>query len=225
MPMDYFIWVVRSPEKVFVVDTGFTEPKRRGRTFLKCPAESLGQMGIDATSVSDVVLTHMHYDHCGGLELFPNARFHVQEREVAHATGRYMSVGCLGHGYHCEDVLSLVRMNFEGRVVFYDVDRPIAEGITLHRIGGHTPGLQCVRVETARGVVVLASDSVHYYEQMEMNKVYSSVVNVPDMVDGYATLRRLAGPGGDIVPGHDPLVMQRYPAYNKALEGVVARIA
>ena len=63
---------------------------RRQRTFLRCPVQSLALLGIEATTVSDVILTHLHYDHVGNFDRFPAARFHLQEREMAYATGRYM---------------------------------------------------------------------------------------------------------------------------------------
>ena len=89
MPMDYYTWLVTGPAGAYVIDTGFTAEmaKERKRTFLRCPAESLSLLGVDPGSVRDVILTHMHYDHVGNFHKFPNARFHLQEREMAYATG------------------------------------------------------------------------------------------------------------------------------------------
>lgn len=226
MPMDYFVWVCQSPERTFVVDTGFTveEAQRRGREFLRCPVDSLKLLGIDAKDVTDVILTHLHYDHAGNCDRFPNARFHVQEKEVAHATGRYMGTHIFAHSYRCEDICAVVSLNFQSRVVFHDGTRELAPGLSVHRVGGHTPGLQCVRVQTEAGPLVLASDAAHYYEHFEINEPFSIVVNVMDMLDGYTLLRDLAGPGGRIIPGHDPKVMQLYPAPHPALQGVVVRL-
>src|SRR5690606_32801075 len=105
MPMDYFVWLVRNDERTLVVDTGFTEPmaRKRGRTHLRCPTEGLAMMGVRAAEVSDIVLTHLHYDHAGTLDKFPRARFHVQEAEVAYATGRYMGYKQFGHSYEPDD--------------------------------------------------------------------------------------------------------------------------
>src|SRR5579864_4992046 len=92
MPMDYFSWVVKGAGRTIIVDTGFTAAMaaRRVRTYLRCPVDSLAMLGIDPRSVEDVVLTHLHYDHVGNFERFPSARFHLQERELQFATGRYM---------------------------------------------------------------------------------------------------------------------------------------
>ncbi|MGZ5230494.1 MAG: N-acyl homoserine lactonase family protein, partial [Burkholderiales bacterium] len=100
----------------------------------------------------------------------------------------------------------------------------IAPGITLHRIGGHTAGLQSVRVHTQRGWVVLASDASHYYEHFEKGRCFPTVYNVGETLEGYGILQRLAESPEHVVPGHDPLVMQRYPSASNSLEGVAVRL-
>ena len=116
------------------------------------------------------------------------------------------------------------RRQFGNRVTFYRGDAELAPGVSLHHIGGHTPGLQCVRVMTRRGWVVLASDATHYYEHFETDRCFVSVFNIGDTLEGYDILRRLAASPKHIIPGHDPLVMQRYPAVSKALEGIAVRL-
>jgi len=227
MPMDYYVWLVRSPERTFVVDTGFGPDvaARRGRTLLRLPAEGLGLLDVDAATVQDVIISHLHYDHVGTFADFPAARFHLQDAEMAYATGRHMCHGQFNHGYEVDEVTGMVRLVFEDRVVFHDGDAELAPGISLHRIGGHTDGLQCVRVHTARGWIVLASDTSHYYEHFERYRVFTTVFNVGAVIEGYRRLRELAeGDERRIVPGHDPLVMQRYPAVSSALDGIAVRL-
>jgi glyoxylase-like metal-dependent hydrolase (beta-lactamase superfamily II) len=109
-------------------------------------------------------------------------------------------------------VCALVRRVFDGRVIFHDGVSEIAPGVSLHRIGGHTMGMQCVRVRTARGRVVLASDAAHFYENMEKRSPFPIVHSVSDLIDGYQTMSDLADSARHAIPGHDPLVMARYPA-------------
>src|SRR5437870_2765392 len=92
MPLDYFVWALKSNGRTFVVDTGFDEAmaRQRGRAFLKSPSDGLKALGIEPSKVDDVIITHMHYDHCGNRELFPAARYHVQDREMQFCTGRHM---------------------------------------------------------------------------------------------------------------------------------------
>ncbi len=226
MPMDYFVWVIRGPSGCWLVDTGFNQEAAtaRGRELLRNPAEALGLIDVSPESLSDVIITHMHYDHAGNCEKFPNARFHLQDREMQFATGRYMAHRCMHEAYSVFDVVRLVHHAHEGRVQFHDGDAELAPGISLHLIGGHTMGLQVVRVQTRRGNVVLASDASHYYRNIEEKRPFPIVYNVGDMVEGWERVQRLADSPEHVIPGHDPDVLRRYPAPTKSLQGIVAML-
>ncbi|HEY0293751.1 MAG TPA: N-acyl homoserine lactonase family protein [Bordetella sp.] len=226
MPMDYYLWLVRGAGRQYVIDTGFGADvaKKRGRTLLRTPAAGLALLGVDVKEVGEVVITHLHYDHVGTFDDFPAARFHLQDAEMAYATGRYMCHHPFSHGYEAEEVAGMVRLVYQHRVVFHDGEAELAPGISLHRIGGHTDGLQCVRVHTRRGWVVLASDTCHFYEHFEKQRVFPTMFNVGAALEGYGTLRRLAQTPGHVIPGHDPLVMRKYPAAAPELEGIVVRL-
>jgi len=222
MPMAFFVWLIRSAERTILVDTGFNAEAAaaRKRTFHRCPIEALKKLGCDPDAIQDVIVTHLHYDHAGNLGKLPRARFHVQDREVAYATGRCMCHAPLRHAYSVEDVNELVRKVYAGRVRFHDGDAEIAPGVELLLIGGHTNGLQSVRVHTARGWVVLASDASHYYENMQRFKPFPIVYNVADMLEGHRRLVEVADSPDHVVPGHDPEVLKRYPSF-EGDEGIV----
>lgn len=226
MPMDYFMWLARGGGRSFVIDTGFNAEvaARRKRTFLRCPVQTLALLDVDPNAVEDVILTHLHYDHVGNFDRFPIARFHLQERELAYATGRYMRYPRLAHSFEVEDVCGIVRLNYARRVLFYDGDAELAPGITLHAAGGHSAGLQFVRVNTRRGPVVLASDVSHFYENMASERPFTTSFHIGEMLEGFDRLLALAPDESHIVPGHDPLVMKLYPPPSSALEGIVARL-
>jgi glyoxylase-like metal-dependent hydrolase (beta-lactamase superfamily II) len=226
MPMDYFVWLIRNAERAIVVDTGFTEEMaaKRQREYLRTPKAGLALLGVKAEEVREVVITHMHYDHVGTFFDYPNATFHLQDAEMRFVTGRHMRHAQFSHSYEVEDVVGMVRTVFKGRVAFHDGTAEIAPGISLHHIGGHTPGVQSVRVHTQRGWVMLASDATHYYEHMEQGRCFTTMYNLGDALEGYDTLRRLAESPQHIIPGHDPLVMTRYPAVSKELEGIAVRL-
>lgn len=226
MPMDYFMWLARGGGRSFVIDTGFNAEvaARRKRTFLRCPVQTLALLDVDPNAVEDVILTHLHYDHVGNFDRFPVARFHLQERELAYATGRYMRYPRLAHSFEVEDVCGIVRLNYARRVLFYDGDAELAPGITLHAAGGHSAGLQFVRVNTRRGPVVLASDVSHFYENMASERPFTTSFHIGEMLEGFDRLLALAPDESHIVPGHDPLVMKLYPPPSPALGGIVARL-
>ena len=227
MPLDYFVWLIRGERREIVVDTGFSAPMaaKRQRDHIRCPTEGLKLLGCNAAEVKDVVITHLHYDHVGNFDLFPAATLHLQDLEMNYATGRHMGKPVFNGAYEVEDVVGMVRRVYAGRVRFHDGDAELAPGVSVHLIGGHTRGLQVVRVATRRGWVVIASDASHFYANMEEIRPFPIVFSVADMVEGYERLRALAASPAHIIPGHDPLVLERYPApANSALQGIVARL-
>ncbi len=213
--MDYFVWVLRNGSQTIVVDTGYDagEGARRDRPILRDPAKSLEALDIDAANVDTVIITHLHYDHAGGLDRFPAAKFHLQAAEMAFATGPCMCHPTLQMPYTAEHVCDMVRHVYSGRVVFHEGSAQIAPGVRVHRTGGHSRGLQIVEVETSTGPLVLASDATHYYENFIAGKPFPIVADLQDMLDGFDTLTRLAGSHDRVVPGHDPLVRQLYPVF------------
>ena len=226
MPIDYFVWAAVSVDHTFVIDMGFTEETAddRGRTFLRCPTDALGLIGVDANTVRDVIVTHFHYDHIGNFDKFPKADFHLQDREMAFATGRHMLNPAHGASMNVEDVVGMVRHLYGHRVRFHDGDAELAPGISVHHIGGHTDGLQSVRVKTKRGWVVLASDACHLYANMETRNPFPIIFDKDMVLAGYDRLRELADTPAHIVPGHDPQVLERYPAVSEQLKGIAVRL-
>jgi glyoxylase-like metal-dependent hydrolase (beta-lactamase superfamily II) len=225
-PLDFFVWAIKGARGTVVVDTGFDAAMatKRSRTLLQPVADGLRAIGVAPDDVSDVIISHLHYDHAGNYELFPRARYHLQDCEMAYATGRCMCDSKLRLPFEPDNVSAMVRKVFSDRVTFHDGDGTVAPGITVHHIGGHSKGLQSVRVETRRGAVVLASDASHLYGHLDGRRVFPIVYNAEDVVAGYGKLRRLAASERHIVPGHDPKVLQRYPSPLPALAGLVARL-
>ncbi|HBL65087.1 MAG TPA: MBL fold hydrolase [Achromobacter sp.] len=223
MPMDFYVWLIRGAGRVVLVDTGFNADmaRVRRRELIQCPISALAQLGVQPEDVQHVVLTHLHYDHAGNLDLLPQARFHVQDDELDFATGRCMCFEPLRHAYAVEDVIALVRRVYDGRVQFHDGDSTLLPGLELLHIGGHTKGLQAVRVHTERGWVVLASDASPYYENMGQGRPFPIVYNTAQMLSGYAKLFGAAQSEQHVVPGHDPLVLDRYPKWQESAHVVM----
>lgn len=214
MPLDFYLWVIKGPGTVIVVDTGCTQQTAaaRRRTYLHAPLDLLAQLGIQAHHVTDLVITHMHYDHCGNLDQFPAARVHVQEDELAYCTGRCMTHALLRQPFEADDVVQMVRRLYAGRVVFHRGSSELAEGIFVHQLDGHTRGLQVVCVSTQRGRLVLASDAMHLWANLQRQQPFPILVDVAATLDGYEQLATLADSLYHIIPGHDPRVRQVFPA-------------
>jgi glyoxylase-like metal-dependent hydrolase (beta-lactamase superfamily II) len=191
---------------------------RAVRQFLRCPSKGLAELGIDCASVEHVILSHFHYDHVGNYALFPNARFYVQDAEMAFFTGRHAALSALRHSVEVDDVCALVRLNYERRLVFVDGGHEVVPGIGVHHVGGHTAGMQIVTVAHAKGQAVVASDAAHYYRNFEQRLPFNTLHDLPGMYRAFDRIRELAGGEDLVVPGHDPLVLERL---KRVADGIV----
>lgn len=226
MPLDYFVWAIKGNGRTFILDTGFDEAMstKRVRDFIRSPGEGLKMIDIDPDTVEDVIISHMHYDHCGNYDLFPRARYHIQDIEMGYCTGRCMCHDALRHPFEVEDVIAMVRKVFEGRVTFHDGDAEIAPGLSVHHVGGHSKGLQFVRVWTRRGWLILASDASHFYANMNEGRAFTIVHNHEATLEGYKRMFELASDPRAVIPGHDPMVRDEYPAAAPGLEREILRL-
>jgi len=217
MALDFFVWLVVGPGTVMLVDTGFSPASGlvRDRQYLVGPVESLARLGYSPQDVQDVVITHLHYDHAGNVGDFPQARVWVQDREVRYATGDCMCDPKQNHFFSTDDISVLIKRLFAGNVKLVDGYREIRDGIELHRVGGHTDGLQVVRVRSSHGWVLLASDAAHYYENLAKENPFPAIFSLEDMLAGYTRIRQLVDDERFIVPGHDPEVCTRFPQVDR----------
>jgi glyoxylase-like metal-dependent hydrolase (beta-lactamase superfamily II) len=227
--MDYYFWVIRGGDTTIVVDTGFSEEggRNRSRTTLMDPAELYRRIGVDPATSPPVVVTHAHYDHIGNLDLFPTSQVVIAEREYDFWTGPHAGRVQFHHSVEDSELTGLRSVHDEGRTRTFRDRVEVAPGVEVIEVGGHTPGQSVVRVPTADGVVLLASDAVHYYEEIERDMPFSSVAELVRMYEAFDTIRGWvdAGEIDHLVAGHDPDILNRFtPSTEPGLEQLVVTI-
>ena len=229
-PMDYYFWVVRNGERTILFDCGFGAEagRRRGRTLLVDPVTALTALGIDAATVTQLVVTHAHYDHIGNLQSFPAAEIVIARREFEFWTGPYAGRIQFAHSTEPDELDRLAAAAAQGRVRMVDDTLDLAPGIELVVVGGHTPGQLVAQVAVhdeagGPGAVILAADALHFYEELERDRPFFVVADLLDMYRGFDTLREMSeDPGRLLVAGHDAEVPDRFPGRVPGVPGELA---
>jgi glyoxylase-like metal-dependent hydrolase (beta-lactamase superfamily II) len=212
--LDYFFWILRRRDETILVDTGFDPEvaRARGRTCLIEPAEAMAQLGVTPDSISRIVLTHLHYDHTGNLDLFPDAELLVPARELDFWLGPFAHRAHFAHSVEATELGLVLAAVDAGRVRRLEGGEEIADGVHAVHLGGHSPGQMALAIFGSDVPVVLASDAAHFYEEIERDRPFGVLADLAEMYEGYDTLRELSGaPDAHLVPGHDAEVMMRYP--------------
>ncbi len=220
----YAVWLIRGGGRNILFDSGFHRERWFKEWTIKDylrPDEAVRLAGVKPEEVTDVVISHAHWDHMGGIDLFPKATVWIQKDEFRYYTGEAWQPGGEHGGIDPDDVRELVRINTEGRLHLVDGDDvEILPGIRAYTGARHTYASQYLRVE-GTPPFVLASDNVYLYRNLT-SRLASATFSDADHAANVAAQRRmieLAGSPDRIIPGHDALQFQRFP-----VEGRIARI-
>lgn len=224
-PTAYYVWLAVSATTTVLVDAGISAGHAAtvaGLDHRGSPVALLGEVGVAPEDVDVAVLTHLHYDHTGTVAELPRARYVVQRAEWEYWTGPWAAR--ITREHWLSSAADLAHLAGAGdRLELLDGDRDLAPGLSVHRVGGHTAGMQVVRAATPAGAVVLASDSSHFYENVETDRPGTLLHSMPGVYGAFDRVRELADPGL-VVPGHDPEVLERHPPASPELAGRVALI-
>lgn len=221
MDIAMMVWVIRAPGgRVVLLDAGFKRPdlvarwKPEGFTL---PSVAIAALGIGPGDVTDVIVSHVHWDHFDGADLFPNATIWIQRDEVTHHVD---SAGLSrDRALDAPDAAMIVALRASGRVTLVNGDgREILPGITAYTGGKHTFQSQYITVKTREGTIVLASDNVYLYENMDRHVPISQTLDAVSNLAAQDRMRTLASETRLVIPGHDPAVFTRF---TRIADGVV----
>jgi glyoxylase-like metal-dependent hydrolase (beta-lactamase superfamily II) len=209
------IWLVLGGGHNVLVDAGFYHDRFfkdwKVKEFIK-PSDALAGLGVKPEDITDVVISHMHWDHADGSDLFPKARIWIQKDELEYYAGEAWETKDTSGGIDPEDVLELVKLNTEGRVGLVHGDaQEILPGLICYTGGRHTYQSQYVGVNTAGGTVVLASDNMYLYENMEKHVPIAETLDAASNLRAQDRMKRMATRPEWVIPGHDPSVFDKFP--------------
>ncbi len=210
------IWVLKGVDgRVAIVDSGFHRDQYFKQFTVKDyvkPSEAIAPLGIKPDQVTDLLLSHMHWDHAGGVDLFPAARVWIQKDEYDYYTSDAWQARTTHGGIDADDVVELVKRNIAGKVSFVRGDDDTSlSGITFGIGGKHTWQSQFVAVQTRAHTVVLASDNMYLYENLDTRTAISQTLDSASNLRTQDRMKGLASTPALLIPGHDPAVFDRFP--------------
>jgi glyoxylase-like metal-dependent hydrolase (beta-lactamase superfamily II) len=214
--LQMMIWLIKGPGgRNILVDSGcYHDDVLKGKTFKNFikPSDTLAKLGLAPGDITDLIISHMHWDHADGMDLFPKAKIWIQKDEYNYYTGAAWQAGGKHGGIEPEDVLTIVRLNTQNQVHLVDGDdREIIDGIRVYIGGRHTFASQYVSVRTASGTVVLASDNMYLYENLQKHLPIAQTFDADSNLKAQDRMKQIASRPDLIVPGHDPEVFVRFP--------------
>jgi glyoxylase-like metal-dependent hydrolase (beta-lactamase superfamily II) len=218
--IDFYLWCLKGEDTAVLVDTGMTGGHAEEFCTAKCYGgekyveDRLKKLGVDPAAVKTVIITHLHGDHFGAYNLYPNATFYIQKRDIEFFTGP--GVKFLQVNQFAANMSEVMTLAYAKRIQYLDGDAEIAPGVRAVLIGGHTPGSQAVVVSTSKGNAVICGDSIDLYRTMD-DKVNGMAIDLLQALLGVEKIQALASSPELIVPAHDPLVLERFPS---SIEGV-----
>ena len=217
MDIAMMVWVLKGINgRIAIVDSGFHRDRYftqfAVKDYLK-PSDAIAPLGLKPEDVTDLLLTHMHWDHAGGIDLFPTARVWVQKDEYEYYTGEAWQSARAHGGIDADDVLEIVKRNTADRVSFVRGDDETSlSGIEFGVGGKHTFASQFVAVRTMQAhTVVLASDNMYLYENLDTHTAIAQTLDAASNLRTQDRMRSLASEPRLLVPGHDPAVFSRFP--------------
>jgi glyoxylase-like metal-dependent hydrolase (beta-lactamase superfamily II) len=207
--INFYLWVIKTEAEVYLIDTGFTyeEGRKRGVQNFQNPTSQLQKLGIEASEIKKVVITHLHWDHFNGFESFPNATFYVQKKELDFVTQSVPKQPAITKVYN--DISSQIsKLRDENRFHIIEGDYLLDGFIQLQHVGGHTPGLQTVKVKRENNPSIhFIGDNVYYRRNLSEKLPPMLNLDIPQTLRIY---NQLEHEKNLIIPGHEPELVNEF---------------
>jgi glyoxylase-like metal-dependent hydrolase (beta-lactamase superfamily II) len=217
------VWLLQATDgRNVLFDAGFYHERFRTRwkpRDFELPSDAVARINVRPDEVTDIIISHVHWDHLDGVDLFPSATVWIQRKEYEHyvddaGTPKAQAIDA-------ENAAVLARLKKEGTLELVDGDnKEIAEGIRVHTGGRHTFESQYVSVRTPRGTVVLASDNVYLYENLERGLAIAQTLDALANLTAQKRMLAIASDRSLVVPGHDPAVFERFPLVRPGIAAI-----
>ncbi|MFC2066020.1 N-acyl homoserine lactonase family protein [Chloroflexota bacterium] len=213
----YYMWCIKGDETTILIDTGLNDEhiKERNIYNVRYAQDQLKKIDVDPANIKTVIITHLHTDHFSSYQLYPDATFYIQKKEIEFFAGpaaRFPQIKRIAG-----DMAEVMRLAYEKRVRYIDGDEQLFPGIRVALVGGHTPGSQVVVVTTHRGEVVICGDAIDLSRNLEEEVAALSVLDTVESLLSMDKIRALASSPELIIPGHDALTMKRFPILTEGI--------
>lgn len=211
----FYFWVIVGNGKKICVDTGYADDgwakEHYGMVGYESPKEVLAKIDLKPEEITDVIISHIHWDHAGNVPAFPNAKIWIQAEELEFAAGRGVASKLASHYFRPKHVMDILKAHFAGRVNLVEGDQSMCPGISLYAAPrGHTYCPQFVVVDTKAGPVVVASDNSYLYDNIENGTPNGICISLLAMENGIKHMKSFVTDSKFVIPGHDPAVLTKF---------------
>jgi glyoxylase-like metal-dependent hydrolase (beta-lactamase superfamily II) len=226
--MDYFFWLARNQHRTVLIDCGMDREHalRHNRTIDLDAVEAIAKIGVAPSEIDHIVLSHLHFDHIGNADKFGNATFSVAEEELKFWMGPFADRPIFSWAVEAEEIAFVQDAYRQGRIRLVSGPETLFPGIRVNPIGGHTAGMMITEVDTSDQTMVLASDAIHFYEEMTLDRPFFIFSDLLKVYESYELLRSLDNQSRTtVVAGHDPESFSHFEPLDGELGRYVGRKA
>jgi glyoxylase-like metal-dependent hydrolase (beta-lactamase superfamily II) len=211
----YMFWLLKGENgRNILVDAGFIDTTKPGLKNYIRPDIVLERLNIHPSDITDIIITHPHNDHIGGINLFPKAKVWMQKDDFDYFVGEAWQKSGFSMGFQKNDVRNIIEINLQGRLTLVKGDNiEIIPGIKVFTGSKHTFENQYLLVNsnTEKNKIVIASDAIWFYYNLNNLLPATLSMDPKAYVEAMKRMKTLVTNPDLIIPGHDDLVFSKFP--------------